>query len=589
MFMKRQARMGTSLALSLLLCGCSTLPAQAAEAALDVQSSAYVQEDGRVWVRFDANGGSGTLPDSMAAQKGEGLTLPSAQLTVRIDGETLRFVGWSTRLTDSLPEYEPGSIITLGEDTTLYAVYASGECQVTYRVNGVTTTEEVTLGETPKEVPALPEGYMGWVSGSGAVVDPASTQIWGDQTFTAYEAITLNTWDHSKYMDGSSDGLFHPGQYMTRAEVAQVLYGLLAEEPEARVSFTDVSDDMWYAEAVESLGAMGILDCEAGSAFRPNAAISRGEFALMLSHFISGTGDLESFADVPAGSRYYEAAGAAAAAGLFSGYADGTFRPDDALTRAQAAVVFNNLLHREADASAIAGNPNVRLFPDVPTTYWAYGEIMEATISHAYDDSTGRETWTQVTAERSALSDGYYRINGRLYRVQNGMFLRNTTVDGFTYDAQGRYTTGSASLDTKLNNIVETYTNSSMTRDQKLRALYNYVRDNFSYLKRDLVSKGETGWEPAYAEEFLNLRRGNCYSFSATYCLLARELGLPAYTVVGGLGASNSPHGWVEINLDGTTYMFDPQLEWRYLHDYGRTGYNLFKMLPSQARFTYIR
>ena len=275
--------------------------------------------------------------------------------------------------------------------------------------------------------------------------------------------------------------------------------------------------------------------------------------------------------------------------GWVSGYPDGTFHPDAALTRAQATVVFNNLLHREPDTSAIASNPNVRLFPDVPTNYWAYGEIMEATISHAYDDSTGRETWTQVTAERSALSDGYYRINDRLYRVQNGMFLRNTTVDGFTYDAQGRYTTGSASLDTKLNNIVETYTNSSMTRDQKLRALYNYVRDNFSYLKRDLVSKGETGWEPAYAEEFLNLRRGNCYSFSATYCLLARELGLPAYTVVGGLGASNSPHGWVEINLDGTTYMFDPQLEWRYLHDYGRTGYNLFKMLPSQARFTYIR
>ena len=252
-------------------------------------------------------------------------------------------------------------------------------------------------------------------------------------------------------------------------------------------------------------------------------------------------------------------------------------------------MVFNNLLHREPDTSAIASNPNVRLFPDVPTDYWAYGEIMEATISHAYSSSAGRETWTQVTAERTALSDGYYRINGRLYRVQNGMFLRNTTVDGFTYDAQGRYTTGSAALDTKLNNIVESRTNSSMTRDQKLRALYNYVRDNFTYLKRPLVSKGQTGWEASYAEEFLNLGRGNCYSFSATFCLLARELGLPAYTVVGGLGASNSPHGWVEINLDGTTYMFDPQLEWRYLHDYGRTGYNLFKMLPSKARFTYIR
>ena len=581
--------MGTSLALSLLLCGCSTLPAQAVEAAPDFQDSAYVQEDGRVWVRFDANGGSGTLPDSMAAQKGEGLTLPSAQLTVRIDGETLRFVGWSTSLTDALPEYEPGSVITLGEDTTLYAVYASGECRVTYRVDGMTITEEVKLGETPNEVPALPDGYVGWVSGSGAVVDPASTQIWGDQTFTAYGSITLNTWDHSKYMDGSSDGLFHPGQYMTRAEVAQVLYGLLAEESGARVSYSDVSDSMWYAEAIESLGAMGILDCEAGSAFRPNAAISRGEFALMLSHFISGTGNLETFVDVPASSRYYEAIGTAAAEGLFSGYADGTFHPDAALTRAQATVVFNNLLNRQPDTAVIDSNPNVRLFPDVPDSHWAHDEILEATVSHTFDNGAGRETWTQVTAERSALADGYHRIGGRLYRVQNGMFLHDTTVDGLTYDAQGRYTTGSASLDQKLNSIVETYTNSSMTRDQKLRALYNYVRDNFTYLKRPLVSKGQTGWEAAYAEEFLNLGRGNCYSFSATYCLLARELGLPAYTVVGGLGASNSPHGWVEMELDGTVYMFDPQLEWRYLHDYGRTGYNLFKMLPSHARFTYIR
>ena len=94
--MKKQARMGTSLFLSLLLCGCSTLPAQAAEAVPEFQDSAFIQEDGRVWVRFDANGGSGTVPDGLAAQKGEGVTLPSAQLTVRIDGETLRFVGWST-------------------------------------------------------------------------------------------------------------------------------------------------------------------------------------------------------------------------------------------------------------------------------------------------------------------------------------------------------------------------------------------------------------------------------------------------------------------------------------------------------------
>ena len=136
--MKKQARMGTSLFLSLLLCGCSTLPAQAAKAVPEFQDSAYVQEDGRVWVRFDANGGSGTVPDGLAAQRGEEVTLPSAQLSVRMEGDTWRFVGWSTSETASLPEYEPGGSFTVGEDTTLYAVYASGECRVTYRVDGMT-------------------------------------------------------------------------------------------------------------------------------------------------------------------------------------------------------------------------------------------------------------------------------------------------------------------------------------------------------------------------------------------------------------------------------------------------------------------
>lgn len=194
-----------------------------------------------------------------------------------------------------------------------------------------------------------------------------------------------------------------------------------------------------------------------------------------------------------------------------------------------------------------------------------------------------------MQVERTALADGYHNIDGWLYRVQDGVFLHDTTVDGFTYDSNGRYTTGSAALDQKLHAIILQYTNDSMTRDQKLRALYNYVRDNYSYLKRPLISKGQTGWEPAYAEEFLNKGKGNCFSFSATYCLLARQLGLPAYTVVGGLGRNASPHGWVEIELDGTTYMFDTQLEWRYLHDYGLKGYNLFKMLPSKTPFIYTR
>ena len=574
-----------ALALSLLLCG--ALPAQTAELPGD-QIQETAQEEA-LWVRFDANGGRGQVPESLSVRPGESVILPSAELSVALGQEQWRFAGWSAGSGAASPDYRPGDALTVSGDVTLYAVYAQGEYQVAYRVDSAITREEVQAGETPAEVPQLPEGYMGWLDESGRRVDPAAVEIWADQTFTACQAVALNTTDHGKYMDGASDGLFYPDRSMTRAETAQVLYSLLAEKPAERVSYADVADGMWYTDAIGCLGALGVLDRPAGSDFQPDAPISRGDFARILSWFVPPAETAVTFSDVPSSHPAYEAVGTVAANGLFSGYEDGTFHPDAALTRAQAAVVFNNLLGREADTGTIASASNLRLFPDLPQSHWAYAQIMEATVSHTYTQTLGHEVWTQVTTERTALSDGYYRINGWLYRVQDGMFLHNTTVDGFTYDAQGRYTTGSAALDQQLNAIVEAYTNDSMTRDQKLRALYNYVRDNFTYLRRDLVSKGQTGWEAAYAEEFLKLGRGNCYSFSATFCLLSRELGLPAYTVVGGLGSSNSPHGWVEMELDGTVYMFDPQLEWRYLHDYGRTGYNLFKMLPSQARFTYIR
>ena len=127
----------------------------------------------------------------------------------------------------------------------------------------------------------------------------------------------------------------------------------------------------------------------------------------------------------------------------------------------------------------------------------------------------------------------------------------------------------------------------SWTRDEKLEALFNYVRDNYTYLKRPLISKGQTGWEPEYALYFLQNGKGNCYSFSAAYCLLCRELGLPAYTVVGS--ALNSPHGWVEIVLDGSPYIFDPQLAWRYLHDWDRSGYSFFKQPAGNTTVQYTR
>lgn len=425
--------------------------------------------------------------------------------------------------------------------------------------------------------------------------------------------IPQDTGSHAKYMDGSG-GWFHPEQEVTRAELAQMLSAVTADAPSSAPAFYDVPRDAWYAPAVQKAAGLGLMSGTDG-AFRPNDSATRAECAAALALLLpyDAWSGMQTFPDVPTGHWAYLPIARTAAYGLFRGDGTGLFHPGDGLKRCEATAVFNRLLGRTPDTAYLSHHTGLPSFPDVPATHWAYADVMEAAVTHQCSNWLGREIWisadtpalvqpalpeeptlptasstpepAQTPSSGSALPDGPQRIDGRLYWYVNGEPVRSQSVSGLYFDENGCYTTGNAELDEKLNAIVEELTDDSMTRDQKLRVLFNYVRDNFKYLKRPLISKGQTGWEPEYALFFLNNGKGNCYSFSAAYCLLCRELGLPAYTVVGSV--LNSPHGWVEIVLDGSVYMFDTQLEWRYLHDWGRSGYDFFKMSPSRTPVQY--
>lgn len=394
--------------------------------------------------------------------------------------------------------------------------------------------------------------------------------------------------EHIQYMKGSG-GRFNPEQSVSRAELAQMLARIVADEPTDAPWFYDVPADAWYAYAVAKAAGLGLMQGENGL-FRPNDPATRAECASALVLLLPyGAPGYVIFPDVQPGHWACDAIARTAGCGLFGGDAEGNFCPESSLKRCEVAAVFNRLLGRSPDLDYIQSRDDLRIFSDVPAGHWAYGDIMEAAVTHQYAAAwVGTEQWIFAAGEPSVVmeqqspaspaptpADGPQRIDGRLYWVVNGEFVRSQSVSGLYFDENGCYTTGNAELDEKLNAIVEELTNDSMTRDQKLEALFNYIRDNFKYLKRPLISKDQTGWEPEYASYFLKNGKGNCYNFSAAYCLLCRELGLPAYTVVGS--ALNSPHGWVEIVLDGSIYIFDPQLAWRYLHDWGKTGYNFFK------------
>ncbi|RAV21993.1 S-layer homology domain-containing protein [Paenibacillus contaminans] len=185
---------------------------------------------------------------------------------------------------------------------------------------------------------------------------------------------------HKAYMFGYGDGTFGPDRNITRAEMAAILTRVFVkEEKQASPSYTDVSQTHWAMEAINKAAKMGIMNGYPEASFKPDAPITRGETVSILARLLDGVNEeAGSFADI--GGHWAQAAiEKSKAAGIIAGYEDGTFRPEQALTRAEAVAMLNRLLGRGPLYGAEA------MFTDVPETYWAYGHIQEASLEHGYE------------------------------------------------------------------------------------------------------------------------------------------------------------------------------------------------------------
>ena len=209
----------------------------------------------------------------------------------------------------------------------------------------------------------------------------------------------LNTRDHIAYLSGYPDGTFGPDRNMTRAEVAQMFYALLNDQNvPATVSFSDVPDGAWYADAVETLASLGMFTGYPDGTFHPNSTITRAEFAAAALSFADMAPSARcSFPDVSAQDWFYPYVASAAEYGWIGGYPDGTYRPNSNITRAEVTIIVNNMLGRVADQSYIDQNPDqIVHFGDLLDQHWAYYSIMEATNSHEYEWDAREEIWLRI-------------------------------------------------------------------------------------------------------------------------------------------------------------------------------------------------
>lgn len=224
-----------------------------------------------------------------------------------------------------------------------------------------------------------------FVKYNSIVADPEVTGVAG----------WLQTKEHNGYMGGYGNGLFGPNDNMTRAQAARMFYNLLLEKDvPVTASFTDVPADAWYAEAVNTLASLGIIKGIGDGQFAPNRTITRAEFTVIAMRFANVSADVTNpFTDIAANDWYYTAVTSAVSYGWINGYSDGSFRPQATITRAEVVTIVNRMLNRTADRNFVDSNVTAQ-FDDVPNTYWAYYNIMEATIAHDHSiDNDGVESW----------------------------------------------------------------------------------------------------------------------------------------------------------------------------------------------------
>lgn len=165
--------------------------------------------------------------------------------------------------------------------------------------------------------------------------------------------------------------------------------------------------------------------------------------------------------------------------------------------------------------------------------------------------------------------DGFVILDGFLYGVDETGRIRRSFADGMlNFDADGRYSSGDAELDALVASLIVAETTPAAPRIDRLRELYNYVRDNMQYV--GYVNNhysyeepnGVDGWGNSVAKEALAQLAGNCYYYNSAFAVLARGLGYQAYIVTGTCGLPPRTHCWCEIEYDGMVYYCDPELEW---------------------------
>lgn len=320
------------------------------------------------------------------------------------------FRGWSTS-PDGDVVYSDRGYITLTDHITLYAIWGADPCTITFHKNAAAAMGTMTPQVVSPQVPVSLKGnefenpgyyFNGWTTDPNStvaeyadkeVVIPVDNMdlyaIWGQLIFIE---------DHIQYVKGYPDGSVRADNNITRAEAVTIFFRLIDnDDKEVPItgSFADVEGGKWYSQPIAFMARMGIVNGYPNGTFRPDQPITRAEFAKVAARFDSlDFPENNAFVDVPASHWANLYVNSAYEKGWINGYSDGKFEPERNISRAEVMALVNRMTQRKIDDAAFARVVNP--YNDITLAHWAYRDVIEASMEHDYlREPNGTEYWTK--------------------------------------------------------------------------------------------------------------------------------------------------------------------------------------------------
>ena len=289
--------------------------------------------------------------------------------------------------------------------STKYILHYESNGGTSYKDESYSYGTTVSLDKVPTR-----ESYTftGWYADKALTDKITNVKMTGNKTVYAGWKATgvldmLNGDDHYAYVVGYTDGTVRPNANISRAEVATIFFRLLKEGVRSENlttsnTFKDVLDGQWHNTPISTMAKLGVVKGRNAECFDPDAPITRAEFATICARFDKTQISTSSnFTDISGhwAEKYIERA---ATLGWIAGYSDGTFRPNNYITRAEAMTMINRVLCRMPQSEDDLLN-DMTVWPDNHPTDWHYLAVQEATNSHDFDrKGEVNEKWTKLTS-----------------------------------------------------------------------------------------------------------------------------------------------------------------------------------------------